>query len=126
MLVGINISLPIYNGGIRKHKLRQAQITLEKNNNTIEKIKDLIDLEQGVSKNTFTNAVLALDVQNRNMALAKKVFETTKKKYEQGLGSSFEILMADSELQQAHGNYFRSLYDALIAKITYLKAIGKL
>jgi outer membrane protein TolC len=60
------------------------------------------------------------------MALAQKVFETTKKKYEQGLGSSFEILQADTELQQAHGNYFKALYDAVIARVSYLKAVGKL
>ncbi|MBL0055665.1 MAG: TolC family protein [Chitinophagaceae bacterium] len=125
-LVGINISLPLYNGSIRKHKLEQAKLNVQKNDNTIERVKEMIDLEQGAAKKTYTNSVLALDVQERNMVLAKKVFETTKKKYEQGLGSSFEILMADSELQQANGNYFKALYDATIARISYLKSVGKL
>ena len=125
-LVGINISIPLYTGGARLYRLQQARLTLEKNNNTIENVKQLIDMEQGIAKNTYTNSVLALDVQNRNIALAKKVYETTKKKYEQGLGSSFEILQADTELQQANGNYFKALYDAIIARISYLKATGKL
>lgn len=125
-LVGINISVPIYNGSIRKYKLQQAKLTLEKNNNTIENVKRMIDMEQGIARNTYTNSVLALETQTRNMDLAQKVFETTKKKYDQGLGSSFEILQADTELQQAQGNYFKSLYDAVIARVNFLKSTGKL
>jgi len=49
-----------------------------------------------------------------------------KKKYEQGVGSSFEILQADTEFQQAQSNYFKALYDAIIAKISYQKSLGKL
>jgi outer membrane protein TolC len=49
-----------------------------------------------------------------------------KKKYEQGIGSSFEILQADTEFQQAQSNYFRALYDAIVAKISYQTALGKL
>jgi outer membrane protein TolC len=126
VLVGVNVSVPIYNGSVRKYKLQQARLNLEKNNNTIENVKRLIDMEQGIAKNTYTNAALALETQKRNMALAKKVYETTKKKYEQGLGSSFEILQSDTELQQAQGNYFKALYDAIIARVNYLKAAGKL
>ena len=65
-------------------------------------------------------------MQERNLKLAEKVFLTTKKKYEQGLGSSFEILQADQEFQTAQGNYFQALYDAMNAKIGYHRAIGKL
>jgi outer membrane protein TolC len=126
VLVGVNVSVPIYNGSVRKYKLQQARLNLEKNNNTIENVKRLVDMEQGIAKNTYTNATLALETQKRNMALAKKVYETTKKKYEQGLGSSFEILQSDTELQQAQGNYFKALYDAVIARVNYLKAAGKL
>ncbi len=125
-LIGINITLPIYNGSIRKYKMQEAKLTLEKNNNTIENVKRMIDMEQGIAKKTYTNAMLALETQKRNMALAQKVFETTKKKYEQGLGSSFEILQADTELQQAQGNYFKALYDAVIARVNILKSTGKL
>ena len=86
----------------------------------------LIDLEQDVAKKSLNNALLNLDVQQRNMALAKSVFDATKKKYEAGLGSSFELLQADTELQRSQGNYFDALYNAVLAKISYLKAIGQL
>jgi outer membrane protein TolC len=108
--VGLNISVPIFDGNNKKYKISQARLNLEKVENTLDLTKKGIDLE----------------AQEKNMQLAERVFNTVKKKYEQGVGSSFESLQADTELQQSQSNYFRALYDAVIAKISYLKASGKL
>ena len=67
-----------------------------------------------------------MDSQEKNMELAERVYNTVKKKYEQGVGSSFETLQADTDLQQAQSNYFKALYDAIVAKISYRKSLGKL
>jgi len=67
-----------------------------------------------------------MDVQEKNMQLAERVYNSVKKKYEQGLGSSFEVLQSDTDMQQAQSNYFRALYDAIIARVSYLKALGTL
>jgi len=125
-LVGLNINVPIWNGGQRLAKIKQAQLNLSKTDNTINQVKQAIDLQQQVSKITLVNALSSLDIQDRNVALAEKVYQLTKKKYEQGLGSSFELLQVEQSLQDAQNNYFQSLYDAVIAKVGLLKSIGKL
>lgn len=125
-LVGLSINVPIFDGLQKKNKIRQSQFTLEKVENTLDQAKKGIDLEKTVAKNTFSNAILTMDSQEENMQLAEKVYNTVKKKYEQGVGSSFEVLQADTEMQQAQSNYFKALYDAIIAKINYQKALGKL
>ena len=60
------------------------------------------------------------------MKLAETVFNQTQKKYEVGTGSNVEITAAQTDLQQAQTNYITALYDAITAKIDYLKATGKL
>lgn len=125
-MVGLSVTLPIFDGLQKKHKITQARLTLEKTENTLEQVKKSIDMEQTISKNSLNNAILSMDAQESNMELADKVYHTVKKKYEQGLGSSFEVLQSDTELQQAQSNYFKALYDAIIAKISYLKSLGKL
>jgi outer membrane protein TolC len=72
------------------------------------------------------NALLNLDIQERNLELAQKVYNTTKLKFEQGLGSSFEVLQADTDYQTAQSNYFNALYNATVAKISYQYSLGKL
>jgi outer membrane protein TolC len=125
-LVGLSVNVPIFDGLQKKYKIKQSQFSLEKTQNTLEQVKQGIDLEKTVAKNTLTNAILSMDSQEKNMQLAEKVYNTVKKKYEQGLGSSFEVLQADTEMQQAQSNYFKALYDAIIARISYQKAMGKL
>jgi outer membrane protein len=125
-LVGLSVNVPIFDGFQKKYKIKQAQFAVDKIKNTLDQAIKGIDLEITIAKNTLTNAILTMDAQESNMQLAEKVYNTVKKKYEQGVGSSFEILQADTEFQQAQSNYFRALYDAIIAKISYQKALGRL
>jgi len=125
-LVGLSVNLPIFDGLQKKNKIKQVQYTLEKVENTLDQAKKGIDFELTVTKSSLTNAILTMDQQEKNMQLAERVYNTVKKKYEQGVGSSFEVLQADTDMQQAQSNYFKALYDAIIAKISYQKAMGKL
>jgi outer membrane protein TolC len=125
-LVGINVSVPIFDGFQKKNRIRQSEFTLEKVQNTLDMTKKSIDMEKTVAKNSLINAIVAMDAQEENMELAVKVYNSVKIKYEQGVGSSFESLQADTDLQQAQSNYFRAMYEAALAKINYLKALGKL
>lgn len=124
--VGLNVSLPIFDGFQRKYKTLQAKLNVEKVNNTITNVKQAIDFEQVITKESLKNALLNLDIQERNMQLAQRVYNTTKLKFEEGLGSSFEVLQADTDYQTAQSNYFNALYNATVAKISYQSALGKL
>lgn len=124
--VGLSVNIPIFDGLQKKNRILQAKFTQEKTMNTLEQLKKGIDLEIISARNVMYNAFLAMDAQEENMKLAEEVFNTVKKKYQVGLGTSFETIQADTELQQAQSNYFKSLYDAIIAKIDFLKAMGKL
>jgi outer membrane protein len=124
--VGLSINVPIFDGFQKKQRIQQSRLTLEKVENTLDQAKKGIDLERTVAKNTLINALLTLDVQEENMKLAERVYNSEKKKYEVGTGSSFSILAAQRELDQAQSNYFKALYDSIIARIGYLKALGRL
>jgi outer membrane protein TolC len=67
-----------------------------------------------------------MDSQKKNIELALQVYNTTNLKYQQGLGSNQEINQAEVDLITAQNDYYSSLYDAIIAKINFLQAAGKL
>jgi outer membrane protein TolC len=54
------------------------------------------------------------------------VYNQTKIKYEQGLGSNLEITNAETDLREAQNNYFNALYTGIVARVDYLRALGKL
>lgn len=124
--VGLNINVPIFSGFQRKYKIEQARLTLEKLNNNVENLKQAIDFEQEVTRESLKNALFNLDMQTQNLTLAERVYNATKLKFEQGLGSSFEVLQADADYQIAQSNYFNSLYNATVARVSYLYSLGKL
>lgn len=125
-LVGLNLSVPVFDGFQRRYKIQQAKLNLKKIDNTFDNLKQVIDLQQTISTESLRSALVNLDAQQRNVELAERVYNTTKKKFEAGLGSSFEVLQSDTEWQTAQSNYFTGLYNAIIAKIGYQSSIGKL
>lgn len=92
----------------------------------MEQFKQAIDYQIINARTTLSSAIAALNNQEENKALAEKVFNTTKIKYQQGIGSSFEVLQAETDLQNALSSYYQALYYAGVAKIAYQRALGKL
>lgn len=123
---GLNVSVPIFSGLQRNRRIEQAELNLQKTTNNVENLKRAIDLQQVASLSQLKNSLSSLDVQTRNMELAERVYNSTKLKFEQGLGSSFEILQAQTSLEEAQANYFQALYEAVVARFSYLRALGKL
>ncbi len=125
-LVGLKLSVPLFDGGARNAKIKKAQFEVAKLNNNLEQAKASIDYDVSNARIKMKTALLTIDNQKQNVTLAEKVYNTTKKKYEAGLGSNQEIYNAQTELKVAQTNYYAALYDAVIAKIDYLQAVGKL
>ncbi len=118
--------VPIFNGFALKARTQKARLELQKSKNQTEALKINIDGEVESVKNNFIAAIASMDFQKKNMALAEKVYGQTKKKYEIGTGSATEINTAQLDLKTAQTNYITALSEAIIAKIDFLKATGKL
>jgi outer membrane protein TolC len=132
--IGLNINVPIFDGFQRKYKVQQSQLKLQQVENSINNVKQAIDLEQVATKEVLVAALKNLDIQESNMQLAEKVYNTTKIKFEQGVAATlntgattnFEVILAQSDLLNAQSNYFQALYSAIVAKISYQRSLGKL
>ncbi len=124
--VNLNVSIPIFNGFYTKSKIEQAKIEVRKIDNQLEALKLTIDGEVAMAKNNFQSAIATMDFQKKNMQLAENVYQQTKKKYEVGLGSQTEINAAQTDMKTAQTNYITALYDAIIARVDFMKATGKL
>ena len=125
-LIGLKVAVPIFDGFARRSKIAGAKFALDKTNNSLAQAKEMMDYEVIQARTKMKSAILTADVQKQNIQLAEDVFRITQKKYTEGLGSNQEIYNAQTELKVAQNNYYGALYDAISAKIDYLKAAGKL
>lgn len=125
-LIGAKFTMPVFTGMARHAKNQQAKLSLMKAENNMEFIKQSIDLELASSIATLQNASSSLEIQKKNITTAEDVFRVTKIKYEQGVGSTLEVITAETALKESQTNYFSALFDAIISKIDFDKANGNL
>lgn len=123
---GVTLNVPIFSGLQRYASTQQARFTQRKIENSIDQMKQAIDLEVKQASVNFINATKELKIQEENKTLSEKVARVTKVKYQQGVGSNLEVVDAESALKEAQINYYNALYNASVAKVDLDKAYGKL
>jgi outer membrane protein len=124
--IGVSVNVPIFDGFYKDANVRQARLKLQQTLNNMDSLKIRIDNDVEEAQLRFTAALASLDYQKKNMDLSERVYEQTRKKYEQGLGSNQEITTALSDQKTSQANFFNALYSAVAARVDYLNAIGKL
>ncbi|HET8830263.1 MAG TPA: TolC family protein [Pelobium sp.] len=124
VVVGLQLNVPIFSGGQRYQKVKQATFAVQKSQNDLFQAKNAINLDIENSITNYTNSVNSLESQQRNLDLANEVLRVTKIKYEQGVGSSIEVTQAQTSLKEAENNYINALYNALVSKVDTEKATG--
>ena len=124
--VGLNISIPIFDGFSKDANIKKAKLQVMQYQNQLEALKISIDNDVETARLQFNLAIATMDAQRKNITLAETVYSQTKKKYETGTASNTDITNVETDLKQAQTNYINAVYSAIIAKVDYLKATGKL
>lgn len=124
VVVGLRLSVPIFDGLQRHYRVEQFKVSILQAENNLMLMQRTIDMQRAVAKVVLQNSSASLASQKENMTLAESVFDSSKKKYDAGVGSNLEVINAQTALKEAQTNYFNALYDAVIAKIDYDKASG--
>jgi outer membrane protein TolC len=122
--VGIQLSVPIFDGYAKRYKSQQQRFTLQKAQNSGTLLKNSIDLQLQQARITSTNSLQSLRTQQRNLDLAQEILRVTRIKYKEGVGSNIEVLNAESSSREAQTNYFAALLDFMLAKVDLDKAAG--
>lgn len=124
--VALKISVPIFDGFARAARVQTARLQLQQTNNNLKNLELGIDKEIAEARTNLRASVATMDYQKKNMQLAEEVYNQTKLKFEQGLGSNLEVTTSQTELTTAQNNYYAALYDAIVSRVDFLRATGKL
>jgi len=125
-LYGFSLSIPVFDGFRKSNQMQKRRIIIQQRENMKDRLERAIDLEINQAKIGLANSINKMNAQKENMELAKEVFEVTRSKYQQGVGSNLEVVDAETSYKNSQTNYYSALYEALIARIDYQKALGKL
>ena len=120
----VSLNVPIFDGLYKKAKMDQAKIDIKKTENTKQQALLGMNLQVSQAKTNYLNALKTIELQKKSQDLAESIFNTTKIKFTEGIGSSFEMINAESELTQANTNYLNALYELNVTRIDLNKALG--
>jgi outer membrane protein TolC len=124
--IGLSLDVPIFEGFAKNARLKKARLTSTLTSDEMENLKLNIGQQVAVAKNNFINAIQTMDAQKINMDRAESVYSQVKKKFESGLASNTDLSSSQSDLITAQSSYVNALYNAVISKVDFLKAIGKI
>lgn len=124
-LVGLKISIPIFQGFLRTNQVREARLNIERTQNNISLLEKTIDFQAAQSRTMLQNSLAALESQRRNVELALSVVDLARRKYKAGVGSNQEVTQAQGELLRAQGSYYQSLLDVVNTSADLQRALGQ-
>ena len=124
-VVGLQLNIPIFDGFDKRSKINRAKLDLEVARNQQAEVKRSISLEVQNARTSYYSALERVSSQERNLALAERIYNTTQIKYREGVGSSIEITQAEQSLYETQQNLVQARYDLLVAKMNLEKALGQ-
>ena len=125
-VIGLNLSIPIFDGLEKKNKASQALIEYNKTNITIEDTKKYYSVEYSNSFRNLINTRQIVERQNNNIKLAEKVFSITSQKYHEGVVSLSDLLHDETSLSDAQMSFLNALFQNKTAELNILRSTGKL
>lgn len=125
-MLGLQIDIPIFNSGLKRSKVQQAKLELEKISNTKNVIKSNLYSLLLQHRNDFISGQETLENAKENMQISKRVFENVQKKYKEGLASSLELNQSNSEYLITVTDYTQSIITLLNAKLELEKILNKI
>ncbi|MGM1430245.1 TolC family protein [Sphingobacterium lactis] len=124
--LGLNLSIPIFNGGATKARINQANVDIFKAKVDLEDAKLGLNLAGANAKAQIKNSLLTVDNNRRNVQMAQDVLDDTNNNYQNGLATLTELLDAENAYADAQNNLNTSLLNYRVAEIQLIKAKGNL
>ena len=124
-IVGLNLSVPVFQGFGQAARISQAKLESKKIEVLQIQQQQGYALQSSQSLSEFTTALNTYKSNKEGVELAEKIKNRTTIKYNEGVGSSVEVLQAQSELLSAQSNYINSIFQLLNARVTLDKNLNK-
>ena len=125
-VVGLKVSVPIFDGFQKRARIRQATLDNKKIDEDIAIFRKNTEVELTNAIKQLQNSLDAIEAQRENVNLAQDVYETTNQLYKEGISPLTDLLDAEVSLREAKTNLNNEILKYQLAQLTYLQASGKI
>ena len=107
--VGLNATIPIFNGGMVKKQLESSAVNIAIQQIQLDQIKNELDSKILTAYKNFDYATKMLKLNEENVKVAQENVQITLERYRLNQSNSIEI-------KQAQGSYEDALYNVILAR----------
>ncbi|AMO96893.1 outer membrane efflux family protein [Collimonas fungivorans] len=124
--IGLQVSIPLFDGFGRKYKVRGAQAQAESRQADLENIEQQVMLEVWKSDQALRTEAENLNTTDILLRSAKQSFDVAQGRYRAGVGNILELLKAQSDLASAQQQRILALTSWQTARLRLAASLGRL
>ncbi len=115
-LFGVSLNVPIFSSGMKRAATQRAKINLEIAEENLTETEQKIKLEISAAKSSYQFSIEDYNNKKENLGLAERIEKKNQIKFFEGLGSSFELRQAQTQLYSAQNELLQAMLDVITKK----------
>lgn len=123
---GVQLSMPLFQGGKRRENIKIAQFNLDRNAWDFQNLKNSVNQEYQSAISAYKTDLATYNATKENMQLAQEVYNTVDLQYRAGVKTYLDVITAETTLLTSKINYTNSLFKLLSDKVDVQKANGSI
>lgn len=124
--VGINLTIPIFDGLAKNSRVKQTKIQLEQSVLEEEYLTENLKMQRENANNALKANQAALTSQQSNIELAQKVYVITQAQFVGGIATITDLVNAENSLRDAQANYLKALVQVKLGELDLIKSTGNI
>ena len=125
-MVGLTMGVPIFSSGMRKARVDQAKIDYNIAQVNRDIMEDQLLLQEKQYKYNLQSSLDNFFLQQENVEVAQRVYDSYRRKFEQGMANSLDLTNANSNYLDAENNYMTAIMEVMNAKLQLDKLMNTL
>ncbi len=121
---GVQLSIPIFEGGRRIQNILEAKLELERSQYDFTSLGNAIQTEFTAAMASYKSNLANYQALKENVALARDVYNTIQLQYRAGTRPYLDVITAETDLRTAQVDETDALYELLSSKLDVEKALG--
>jgi len=122
----VTLAVPVFDGFEKRSKARQANLEIQKTQETLQSTKENFSMNYKNALNNYTNNKNTVRRQKLNLELAEKIYQETTLRYKEGMAAMSSLLQDEMSLSSAQGGYLTALYNFKEAELKIMSLNGEI
>jgi outer membrane protein TolC len=124
--LGLQVGIPIFQGGRRLQNVRISELQEESLNVELQGLQRRINTEYQSALANYKSDYNDWLTLESNVQLAEEVYNVIKLQYNEGIKTYLDLIVAETDLRTAQLNYYNALYNVLSSKLDVQRALGSI